>query len=187
MKRVLLWILLLISGGSWAACTVSTVNASFGSVSSFALSGTGEVETTGTLVVSCDAVLNLLTNDSITLNYTAASVSGNNRATLKRTDDLTVTDVIPTRLCGLSGCASSSEVQISKAYTWSGNTLLGLLGSKQYNIPLYFARYPGRTLRQGHTRYSSLLASTMTFVQSVRLAFVLSRKPARRRPAFCSI
>lgn len=103
MKRVLLWILLLISGGSWAACTVSTVNASFGSVSSFALSGTGEVETTGTLVVSCDAVLNLLTNDSITLNYTAASVSGNNRATLKRTDDLTVTDVIPTRLCGFIG------------------------------------------------------------------------------------
>lgn len=149
MKRVLLWILLLISGGSWAACTVSTVNASFGSVSSFALSGTGEVETTGTLVVSCDAVLNLLTNDSITLNYTAASVSGNNRATLKRTDDLTVTDVIPTRLCGLSGCASSSEVQISKAYTWSGNTLLGLLGSKQYNIPLYFRTVPGQNVTAG--------------------------------------
>ena len=106
MKRWLLLMLLLFSCGGWAACTISTVNASFGSVTSFALSGTGEVETTGTLVVACDAVLNVLTNDSVTLNYTAASVSGNSRANLKRTDDTSITDVIPTRLCGLSGCAS---------------------------------------------------------------------------------
>lgn len=51
MRRLLIALLLLCSGGSWAACTVSTVNASFGSVTSFALSGTGEVETTGTLVI----------------------------------------------------------------------------------------------------------------------------------------
>ncbi|VFS30974.1 fimbrial biogenesis outer membrane usher protein [Enterobacter cancerogenus] len=55
VMRLLLGLLLLFSGGSWAACTVSTVNASFGSVTSFALSGTGEVQTTGTLVVACDA------------------------------------------------------------------------------------------------------------------------------------
>ncbi len=41
MTRLLLWMLLLFSGGGWAACTVSTVNASFGSVTSFALSGNG--------------------------------------------------------------------------------------------------------------------------------------------------
>lgn len=57
MKRLLIAILLLFSGSGWAACTVSTVNASFGSVTSFALSSTGEVQTTGTLVVSCDTVL----------------------------------------------------------------------------------------------------------------------------------
>lgn len=101
MKRLLLLLLLLMtSGGSWAVCNVSTVNASFGSVTSFALSGAGEVETTGTLVVSCDAVLNLLTNDSVTLNYTSATVSANSRATMKRTDNAAITDVIPTRLCG---------------------------------------------------------------------------------------
>ena len=109
MKRLLLLMLLLFSGGGWAACTVSTVNASFGSVTSFALSGTGEVETTGRLVVACDTVLNVLTNDSVTLSYTAATVSGNSRATMKRTDNAAITDVIPTRLCGLAGCASSSE------------------------------------------------------------------------------
>ena len=149
MTRLLLLILLLFSGGGWAACTVSTVNASFGSVTSFALSGTGEVQTSGTLVVACDAVLNLLTSDSVTLTYTAASVSGSSRATMKRTDNAAITDVIPTRLCGLSGCASSSEVQISKSYTWSGNTLLGLLGSKQYNIPLYFRTVAGQNVTAG--------------------------------------
>ncbi|MEE9684458.1 spore coat U domain-containing protein [Lelliottia amnigena] len=150
MKRLLLLLLLLItSGGSWAACNVSTVNASFGSVTSFALSGAGEVETTGTLVVSCDAVLNLLTNDSVTLNYTSATVSANSRATMKRTDNAAITDVIPTRLCGLTGCSGSTEVQIAKAYTWSGSTLLSLLGAKQYNIPLYFRTVAGQNVTAG--------------------------------------
>jgi hypothetical protein len=161
MKRLLLVIMLLFSGGSWAACTISTVNAAFGNVGSFSLSGTGEVETTGTLVVSCDAVLNLLTNDSVTLSYTSASVSGNSRATMKRTDNATITDVIPTRLCGLSGCASNSEVQISKTYTWSGNTLLGLLGSKQYNIPLYFRTVAGQNVTAGP--YQVLLTFSINY------------------------
>ena len=107
MKRLLIAILLLFSGSGWAACTVSTVNASFGSVTSFALSSTGEVQTTGTLVVSCDTVLNLLTNDSVTLTYTSASIAANSRATMKRTDNAAIADVIPTRLCGATGCGVS--------------------------------------------------------------------------------
>ena len=146
MRRLLLLLLLLVSGTGWGACTVSTVNASFGSVTSFALSGGNEVQTTGTLVVSCDAVLNLLTNDSITLNYTGATVSA---ANLKRTDNATITDVIPTRLCGASGCTGTSEVQIARSYTWSGSTLLGLLGSRQYNIPLYFRTVAGQNVSAG--------------------------------------
>ncbi|MCU7784227.1 Csu type fimbrial protein [Lelliottia amnigena] len=172
MKRLLLLLLLLMtSGGSWAACTVSTVNASFGSVTSFALSGAGEVETTGTLVVSCDAVLNLLTNDSVTLNYTSATVSANSRATMKRTDNAAITDVIPTRLCGLTGCSGSTEVQIAKAYTWSGSTLLSLLGAKQYNIPLYFRTVPGQNVTAGP--YQVILTFSINYnVCSVGLAGV---------------
>lgn len=114
MRRLLIALLLLCSGGSWAACTVSTVNASFGSVTSFALSGTGEVETTGTLVVTCDTVLNLLTNDSVTLNYTSASVFANSRATMKRTDNAAITDVIPTRLCGRPAAAETVKYKSAK-------------------------------------------------------------------------
>lgn len=161
MTRYLLVILLLFSGASGAACTVSTVNASFGSVTSFALSGTGEVETTGTLVVACDTVLNLLTNDSVALTYTSASIFANSRATLKRTDNAAITDVIPTRLCAASGCGGSSEVQIGNAYTWSGNTLLGLLGSKRYNIPLYFRTVPGQNVSAGP--YQVLLTFSINY------------------------
>jgi len=169
MRRLLWALLLLFSGSCGAVCNISTLNASFGNVTSFALSGTGEVETTGTLVVACDAILNLLTNDSVTLNYTAASVSGNSRATMKRTDNAAITDVIPTRLCGLSGCASSSEVQISKAYTWSGGTLLNLLGSKQYNIPLYFRTVAGQNVTAGP--YQVLLTFSINYnVCSVGIA-----------------
>ncbi|WP_230350951.1 spore coat U domain-containing protein [Lelliottia sp. WAP21] len=149
MTRALLLLMLLFSSGSWAACTVSTVNASFGSVTSFALSGSNEVQTTGTLVVSCDAVLNLLTSDSVTLTYSSATVSANSRANMKRTDNAAITDVIPTRLCGASSCSNSSEVQISKAYTWSGSTLLNLLGGKQYNLPLYFRTVAGQNVTAG--------------------------------------
>jgi hypothetical protein len=187
MKRLLLLMLLLFSGGGWAACTVSTVNASFGSVTSFALSGTGEVETTGTLVVACDAVLNLLTNDSVTLTYTAASVSGNSRATMKRTDNAAITDVIPTRLCGLSGCASSSEVQISKSYTWSGNTLLGLLGSKQYNIPLYFRTVAGQNVTAGPYQVQLTFSINYSVCPWARLAFVQSIRREPRQPPSCWI
>ena len=153
MKRLLLLIVLLIaSGASWGACTVSTVNANFGSVTSFALSGSNEVQTTGTLVVNCDAVLNLLTNDSITLNYTGASITAANRATLKRTDNAAIADVVPARLCGDSGCTNATEVQVGKAYTWSGGVLLGLLGTRQYNIPLYFRSVAGQNVTAGPYR-----------------------------------
>src|SRR5690606_8316664 len=127
----------------------------------FALSGTGEVETTGTLVVACDTVLNLLTNDSVALTYTSASIFANSRATLKRTDNAAITDVIPTRLCAASGCGGSSEVQIGNAYTWSGNTLLGLLGSKRYNIPLYFRTVPGQNVSAGP--YQVLLTFSINY------------------------
>jgi len=107
------------------------------------------VATTGTLVVNCDTVLNLLTNDTVTLNYTGATVSASSRATMKRTDNATITDVIPTRLCGLNTCNATNEVQIGKAYTWSGSSLLGLLGSRQYNIPLYFRTVAGQNVSAG--------------------------------------
>ncbi len=108
MTRYLLVILLLFSGASgglhrqYGECVVwqrDLVRAEWNR----------EVETTGTPVVACDTVLNLLTNDSVALTYTSASIFANSRATLKRTDNAAITDVIPTRLCAASAVAVAAK------------------------------------------------------------------------------
>ncbi|POT60125.1 fimbrial protein [Citrobacter amalonaticus] len=149
MRRVLyLLILLILSAKGWAACSVSTTSGAFGSVSSFTVNST-EQATSATLVVQCDVVLGLLNNDTVTLTYTGATVQASSRATLKRTDDTSVPDTIPVRMCSQSGCASNSEIAINGSYTWSGSTLLALLGSSRYTLPLYFRTVTGQNVSAG--------------------------------------
>ena len=114
MRRILL-MLLLLSGTSaqvWAACTASLSNnsPSFGtSVTSFTLNSAEQPVSTN-IYLDCDSALSLLTNDYATLTMTGASTLVASRGAMKRTDDLTVTDSIPVKLCGVSGC-SSGEVR----------------------------------------------------------------------------
>lgn len=144
---LLLW-LLMTAPVAWAACSVSTTAGAFGSVSSFTVNST-EQATSANLLVQCDVVLGLLNNDTITLTYTGATVSTGTRANLKRTDNTTVTDVVPVRLCGQSGCASNSEIAIGGSYTWSGSTLLALLGSTRFTLPLFFRTSTGQNVSAG--------------------------------------
>ncbi|WP_312691608.1 spore coat protein U domain-containing protein [Kosakonia sp.] len=149
MRRLLLLVLLFSSTQVWSACTVSTTNGAFGTVTSFVLNSTAQT-TTANLIVKCDAALNVLTNDSVTLTLTGASATAANRGTLKRTDDTTVTDIIPVRVCGQSGCPANSEATITgNSYTWSGSVLLALLGSKTYTLPLYFQTVAGQNVSAG--------------------------------------
>lgn len=99
--------------------------------------------------MQCDVVLGLLNHDTVTLTYTGATVSTGTRANLKRTDNTTVTDVVPVRLCGQSGCASNSEIAIGGSYTWSGSTLLALLGSTRFTLPLFFRTSTGQNVSAG--------------------------------------
>lgn len=146
---LLLLVLLGVSPLAWSVCTISTTAGTFGTVTSFALNSTIQT-TTGTLIVQCDRVLGLLTNDSVTMRITGATATAANRATLKRTDNATVADAIPIQVCGASGCANSSEVTVNtSAYTWSATALLGLLGQQRYAIPLYLRTVPGQNVSAG--------------------------------------
>ena len=147
-RALLLLLLLFAAPEAWAACRVSTTNGAFGSVSSFTVNST-EQSTSASLVVQCDVVLGLLNNDTITLTYTGATVSASNRATLKRSDNATVTDVIPVRMCAQSACASNNEIAIGGSYTWSGSSLLALLGSSRFTLPLYFRASTGQQVSAG--------------------------------------
>ncbi|WP_039056664.1 spore coat U domain-containing protein [Enterobacter sp. Bisph1] len=148
MRRLFLF-LLLCCGPAWSACTVGTTNGALGAVTSFVLNASAQ-STTANLLVRCDTVLNILTNDSVTLTLIGASATASNRGAMKRSDDATVTDVIPLRLCGRAGCANNSELNIGgNSFTWSGSVLLGLLGSRTFTIPLYFLTVPGQNVSAG--------------------------------------
>nr|WP_318381290.1 spore coat U domain-containing protein [uncultured Enterobacter sp.] len=146
---LLLLLLLGVTPLAWSACTISTTAGTFGTVTSFAVNGTVQ-STTGTLIVQCDRVLGLLTNDSVTMRVTGASATLVNRAALKRTDNTAIADVIPIQVCGASACASSSEVTINTgSYTWNATALLGLLGQARYAIPIYLRTVPGQSVSAG--------------------------------------
>lgn len=151
MLRIGLLLCLLLGAipQAFAACSASTVAGTFGTVTSFALNSNPQT-TTATLIVQCDRVLGLLTNDSVTLNITGASVTASNRAAMKRTDNLTVADTIPIRVCGQANCASNSEVTINASpYTWNSTALLGLLGQQRYSLPIYLRTVAGQNVSAG--------------------------------------
>lgn len=149
MKRALLLILLLAGAPALAACRVSLGNAALGTRTSFAVNSTVQT-TTATLLVDCDTVLNLLNvSDFVNVTMTAATASASNRATLRRSDNATVTDSLPIQLCAQSGCPAGSEITLNGAYRWSGGTLLGLLTSSRYSLPLYIRTVAGQNLSAG--------------------------------------
>lgn len=64
--------------------------------------------TSTTLTLDCDTVLNLLTSDSIKLTYLGATpVVTGIRGLLKRTDNTTITDNVPVVVCVQSGNGSA--------------------------------------------------------------------------------
>lgn len=149
-KICLLLGLLMLAQPVRAACTLSGSNTgSFGTQSSFIVNSAVQ-STSATLSLSCDTVLNLLTSDSITLTYLGATpVASGTRGALRRTDAPANPDNVPVTVCGQAGCASSSEVQVGGTYTWSGASLLGLLTSKRYDLPLYFRTVVGQNISAG--------------------------------------
>ena len=143
---ILLW---LVSLPLQAACTVSMANGNFGTLTSFAVNST-EQQTSAILRVTCDTVLNLLAaGDTVTLNVASATASSGTRGAMKRTDNTTVTDAVPVRVCGTSSCTNSTETPVGSSYTWSGSTLLGLLTSKTYALPVYFRTVAGQSVSAG--------------------------------------
>ncbi|WP_455428298.1 spore coat U domain-containing protein [Dryocola sp. LX212] len=146
-------LLLFFAAPVRAACTLSGSNTgSFGTQSSFVVNTTVQ-STSATLSLSCDTVLNLLTSDSVTLTYISATPAATGtRGSLRRTDVPANTDNVPVIVCGQAACANNSEVQVGGTYTWSGATLLGLLSSKRYDLPLYFRTVAGQNVSAGPYR-----------------------------------
>ncbi|EOY5418738.1 spore coat U domain-containing protein [Cronobacter turicensis] len=147
MIRLLLVIVLsLVSLPALAECRVSGTSAAYGSQTSFVINSTVQT-TTATLTLDCDAVLNVLNNDFVTLTLTGATTTSGTRATLGRSGD--TTDRIPLQVCAQSGCPSGSELAINGNYRWTGQSLLNLLTSKRYTFPIYLHTLQGQNVAAG--------------------------------------
>ncbi|WP_338573581.1 spore coat U domain-containing protein [Erwinia billingiae] len=154
MKKLLsglLFLLLLACAiPGWAACTLPSSTASFGTVSSFAVNTTAS-NITANVNVNCGSgsVLSLLSTDYIRLQLASATYTSGTRATLKTVS--TGTDNIPLRTCTDAACATEIAVGgVTTTYSQAQLlNLLGLGGGQNFSIPLYLRTVPGQTVAAG--------------------------------------
>lgn len=154
MKKLLSGLVLLLLMAftlpGWAACTLPSATASFGTVNSFRVN-TSASATTANVLVNCGAgsVLSLLSSDYVRLQLASATFSSGTRGALKVIS--TGTDAIPVRACTDTAC--SNELSIGGAATTYGQAqllnLLGLGGGQNFSIPLYLRTVPGQVVAAG--------------------------------------
>lgn len=176
--RRLLWLfplLWLCSLAAQAACTVTMGNAAFGTQTSFALNTT-EQQVSANLTVTCSVLLGLLSDDTVSMTVSSAQVVGT-RVAMKRTDDTTVTDAIPVRVCGTSTCNDGTETAVSKTYTWNSSTLLGLISSKSYVLPVTFRTVAGQVVSAGPYRVIVNLSVSYSVCTSIGIGSICTGTP----------
>lgn len=144
-----------------AACTNPMVNASFGSMTSFAVNSTASTSS-GSLSVNCgSALLSLFNTDTISVQLTGStftSASGT-QAILKKVGDSSG-DNIPITIC-LSVQSCGTPMTINAPATVFNSTQLGIFllpGGKNFTIPLYFTTQTGQTVAAG--TYTTTLTLT---------------------------
>ncbi|MEY8772159.1 spore coat U domain-containing protein [Erwinia sp. ACCC 02193] len=143
-------LLMLCSLSGWAACTLPTSTATFGSVSSFTVNTTVS-NTTATVNVNCGSgsVLSLLSSDYIRFQLASATYTSSTRGALKTSS--TGTDLIPLRVCSDTACATEmliggTTVNFSQAQLLN---LLGTGGGQNFAIPLYLRTLTGQVVAAG--------------------------------------
>lgn len=147
--RLLLFLLLGWSSMSYGlVCnqTTSTLNPSFGSRSSFSVSG-GTLTTSMNTIISCLNLGSLGSSDEIDITFKTASSLSGTQAFLKSTE-MTNSDTIPINFCPLSsGCGST----LSQGNTLSLNSssLAEFWGSSIFTLPFYFHTVPGSNVAAG--------------------------------------
>lgn len=171
-KFLLLLVLFLFSGYSFADCGLTTPNASFGSSVTTFYTNTTPSTTSSITNVNCGGTggLSLASGDYVSYTFSTASNLNGTRATLKPTG-VTTTDNIPIRMCIDASCAT--ELLTGSTYTWSA-ALLGLGSSLNFSLPLYFTTTTGQTVAAGtYTTLITLLVSYKICVGTSALGLCL--------------
>ncbi|MEM6161522.1 spore coat U domain-containing protein [Erwinia sp. P6884] len=165
MKKRLLWLSPLLLGWAlpgWAACTIPSSSAAFGTVSSFSVN-TAASTTSTNANVNCGngSILSLLSSDNVRLQLASATSTRSTRGTLKTVS--TATDSIPVQLCREAACTTELTVG-GPATTYTSAQLLnlvGLLGGLNFTFPLYLRTVPGEVVAAGS--YTVVLNVLVTY------------------------
>lgn len=162
-KRIVILALILLaavwgSSSARAACATPVVNASFGSVTSFAVNSTASTSS-GSLSVNCgSSLLTLFNSDTISVQLTGSTYSSGTQAIMKPSSSST--DSIPITVC-LSAQSCGTPMTIGAAATTFDSSQLGVFllpGGKNFTLPLFFATKTGQTVAAG------TYTTTLTFL-----------------------
>lgn len=142
----LLWVLICISPATWACTISSSVNANFGSTSSFTVQTTSQATSAQPNAgAACrGSVLGLAVVANQWIRATITSVNQGRLA------NAVSGDTIPYRIFALE--AEGEEIFLNTTYNYFNSALidlLGLIGSQRVNIPMEFRTQPTANVAAG--------------------------------------
>lgn len=144
-----------------AACSTPVVNASLGSVTSFAVNSSTSTSS-GSISVNCGSALATIFNtDTISVQLTASTFFSGTQAVMKKIGDSSG-DNIPITVClSVQNCGSPMTIGApATTFNSSQLSIFLLTGGKNFTIPLFFTTQTGQTVAAGtYTTTLSLLTS----------------------------
>ncbi len=161
ISAVLFLLLMACPLSGWAACTLPSSTASFGTVSSFAVNTTASA-TSASVNVNCGSgsILSLLSTDYVKIQLTSATFTSGTRGALKTSSS--GSDSIPVQLCSDSACGNEMTIGGTTMSFSSSQlvNLVGLLGGQNFSIPVYMRTVPGQVVAAGsYTGVMNMLVS----------------------------
>lgn len=138
---------LLCLPSAQAACTASSANSSFGSVSSFALAGTAQTVASGSGFTCSGSLLSLVSTNTVTATVASSAHASGNQPQLYSAES---GSYVPYSVCSDASCATTYHS--GDTITWRSTSLLGLLGlfnSSDGSLPLYLRTATGVNVPAG--------------------------------------
>lgn len=140
VAALLAW--LALPATAQAACTGTSGTVNLGTVSSFAAATTAQASS-GTTSLACISGISVLATDTVKATISSVTNSSGSQPRLGSATG----DFLPYTMCADSAC--STTYAIGGTRTWTGQTLINLLGSSSVPLTFYIRTVTGTQLAAG--------------------------------------